>query len=434
VEPLTILLLVSTAVCAIAAVLGWMRAATRDAEARAASQARDTAVARLAGLEQDESRLRNTFEALAGRALQAQSEQFLTLAEQRLSTQQARADASIQKERREVDALVKPIGEALAKTREELAKIEKAREGAYHALSQQVRGFQEASVELRTQAARLTDALRRPNVRGRYGEIQLQRVVELAGMRDWCDFSTQAASKNGAGEAHRPDLIVRLPNGRVLAVDAKCSIDGYLDALEAPDAAVRDAAMLRYATNVVDQVLKLGARNYWADFDASPELVVMFVPGDQFIDAALQARPDLVEIAAQKNIVLASPATLIGLLRAVALGWREQKVSDNAAELIKLGKELHERSAKVLEFAGKVGENLRRSVDAYNEFASSVDKRLMPTLRKFEEHDARSAKTLVELEQLERVPVRIESAADEIVPVVRITAGERRDAPAQLGE
>jgi DNA recombination protein RmuC len=229
----------------------------------------------------------------------------------------------------------------------------------------------------------------------------------------------------------------------VLAVDAKCSIDGYLDALEAHDPGVRDAALARFASNVVDQVTRLSQRQYWADFEQSPELVVMFVPGDQFIDAALQQRPELVELAAQKNIVLASPATLIGLLRAVALGWRERNVSESAAELLKHGQQLHERSAKALEYATKVGEHLRRTVDAYNDFATSVDARLMPSLRRMEELGAKSAKALETPAQLEHVPKRIESTPEvEVVPAPRRETEERaaaardagaRDDSAQLG-
>ncbi|TAJ19309.1 MAG: DNA recombination protein RmuC [Planctomycetota bacterium] len=417
-EPLTYVFAALAAAACVAAVIGWRRAARVEARARDAEHGRQLAEARLSDSEQGERKMRDSFDALAARALQAQGEQFLALAEQRLGAQQARADASIEKSRREVDALVKPIGDALAKTHDELAKLEKARDGAYQGLTRQVTDFQQ-------QASKLADALRRPNVRGRYGEIQLQRVVELAGMRDWCDFSMQSNSRSTDGQLHRPDLIVKLPNGRLLAVDAKCSLDGYLDAFEAQDPAVRDAALARFAMNVVEQVTRLSSRQYWADFEQSPELVVMFVPGDQFIDAALQAKPELVELAAQKNIVLASPATLIGLLRAVALGWRERNVSESAAELLKHGKLLHERSAKVLEYAARVGENLGRTVAAYNDFATSVDARLMPSLRRFEELGAKSAKALEAAEQLERVPKRIESIEAELVPAPRRESEDR---------
>ncbi|MBM3975531.1 MAG: DNA recombination protein RmuC [Planctomycetes bacterium] len=425
VEPLSIALLVVAAVACLAAYLGWRRAMLAAAEVRDERGRRELAEARLSDSERGEQRSREAFEALAARALHAQGEQFLALAEQRLNAQQVRAEASIRKERDDVDALVKPIGEALAKTREELSRLEKAREGAYQGLTRQVADFQ-------MQATKLADALRRPNVRGRYGEVQLQRVVELAGMRDWCDFSTQANTRSSEGQLLKPDLVVKLPNGRLLAVDAKCSLDGYLDALEAPDPAARDAAFARFAENVVEQVTRLSSRQYWANFPQSPELVVMFVPGDQFIDAALQYKPELVDIAAQKNIVLASPATLIGLLRAVALGWRERTVSDSAAELLKYGQQLHERSAKVLEYASKVGEHLRRSVDSYNEFATSIDARLMPTLRRFEELGAKSAKALANVEQVELLPKRIESASDELTPAPR-RVSEGRDEPAELG-
>ncbi len=246
-------------------------------------------------------------------------------------------------------------------------------------------------------------------MRGRYGEIQLQRVVELAGMKSYCDFSAQASVRGADGGLKRPDLVVRLPNDRVVAIDAKTSFDSYMAALDAPAAEERERHLDRYAMHVVEQVKRLADKRYWSDFDESPEFVVLFIPGDQLVDAALERRPDLIELAAQKNVVLASPATLIGLLRAVHIGWREKNLSESAEELFQLGKELHERAGVVLEKATRVGESLETARKSYNQFVGSVQGRLLPTLRKFEERDARSTRDLLVPRPLEGETRRLDA-------------------------
>src|SRR6185503_18331786 len=220
-------------------------------------------------------------------------------------------------------------------------------------------------------------------------------------MKNYCDFTSQASRRDEEGKLSRPDLIVRLPNGRVVAIDAKMNVDAYLDALDAKTPEEAEEHLERYAENVMLQAQKLARKAYWTSFDASPEFVVMFIPGDQLVDAALERRPELIEYAAERNVVIASPSTLIGLLRAVHVGWREKNLSDSAAELFELGRELHHRAAIVLEHAAIVGESIERARKSYNDFVGSIHSRLVPTLRRFEERDARSAKDLPALRPIE---------------------------------
>lgn len=357
----------------------------------------------------DDTRMRESFRALASETLKAESAQFLQLAEQKFAARDASAAADLEQRRVVVDRLVQPIGEALKKTQEELRRIEDARNAAYVGLRTQVESMQRANGELANQTQRLAQALSKPNVRGRYGEIQLQRVAEIAGMQNYCDFATQASVRDAAGRLLKPDMVVRLPNERVIAVDAKANLDGYLAALEAASPEHAEPHLERYAKHVADQVQALGRKGYWAQFDA-PEFTVMFVPGDAFLDAALQRRPDLIELAARANVVLASPSTLIGLLRAVHLGWREKRFTEDAQKLQALGRELVERFGVALSHADRMGLSLRRAVDDYNHFVGSVDVRVLPTLRKFEESGAGAKEPVKELKPVESATRRLAAA------------------------
>lgn len=359
----------------------------------------------------DEQRLKDSFRTLASDALQRESAQFLQLAEQKFAVREAKAVAELEKRRVVVDQLVQPIGEALKKTQEELRRLELAREGAYAGLREQVQVMQRANVELNGQTQRLAQALSKPNVRGRYGEIQLQRVAELAGMQNYCDFTTQESVRDGDGRLLKPDMVVRLPNERVIAVDAKTNIEAYLAALDVKRPEEAEPHLERFARHVAEQVIALGKKGYWSQFDA-PEFTVMFIPGDPFLDAALERRPDLIELAARSNVVLASPSTLIGLLRAVHLGWRERRFSEDAHKLQELGQQLLERFGVALTHVDRVGTSLRRAVDDYNGFVASVDTRVMPTLRKFEESGARAKEPIKELKPVEGV-LRARAGAPE---------------------
>lgn len=314
-----------------------------------------------------DQKFERTFKALAGDALKSSSEQFLQLAEQKLGAKHAA-----------MDELVKPIAETLKRTDAKLAVIESAGQS------------------LKDETGKLVRALREPHVRGRYGEIQLRRVAELAGMSALCDFAEQDQTRGPDGTALRPDMVVRLPNQRVIVVDAKTNIQGYLDAMSAatPDEAERH--LDRFARHVSEQATSLSRKKYWSQYDGSPEFVVMFIPGDQFVDAALQRQPELLDKAAEQGVILASPATLIGLLRAVAVGYREQQLAKAAEELRELGKQLHERVATAMQHAAKLGKSINSAAEAYNDFVASYEKRVEPTLRKFESSGVKSAKELPE--------------------------------------
>ncbi|TVS08858.1 MAG: DNA recombination protein RmuC, partial [Phycisphaerales bacterium] len=280
-------------------------------------------------------------------------------------------------------------------------------------LSEQIKVFAGHSEQLRSETGKLARALSRPEVRGRYGEIQLRRVAELAGMVAYCDFAEQTSVRDTEGRLKRPDMVVKLPNECVIAVDAKCNIDPYVRAVDTSDEQEREQLLERFAHGIAEQAKKLAAKSYWSDYEGGAEFVVMFVPGDQFLDAALARRSDLLEIAAQQGVILASPATLIGLLRAVAVGWAEQRLAEEARELRKLGSELHERASVALDHAAKLGQTIDRAVRQYNQFMGSVDSRLMPTLRKFEEAGAASGKSLPDPAEIEVRPKLLNHANAE---------------------
>lgn len=344
-------------------------------------------------LAKNEERLKEAFGAISAQALREGRAEFL-----------AQARPVFEAARKEQSELVRPIGEVLAATREKLESIERARAESFAALHERMELVTQAGRGLREETNRLTRALSRPEVRGQYGEIQLRRVAELAGMTSYCDFSEQTTVRDGDGNMLRPDMVVRLPNERVIAVDAKTNTYAYIEAVNAADDAEREGHLERFARHVMEQAKKLSDKRYWSQFDGSPEFVVMFVPGDHFIDAALSRRPELIDYAAQHGVILASPSTLIGLLRAVAVGWREEKLAAEARGLWELGKELHERAATAFEHAGKLGDSIRQSVERYNRLVGSIDSRLMPTLKKFEDAGAGSAKGLAELERVDAVP------------------------------
>jgi len=341
-------------------------------------------------LSKNEARLKEAFGALSAQALKDGRAEFL-----------AQAKPVFEAARKEQSDLVKPIGEVLAATREKLESIEKARAESFAALHERMELVTQAGRGLREETNKLTRALSRPEIRGQYGEIQLRRVAELAGMTSYCDFTEQTSVRDSEGNMLRPDMVVNLPNQRVIAVDAKTNTYAYIEAVNAADDAEREQHLERFARHVQEQAKKLSDKKYWSQFDGSPEFVVMFVPGDHFIDAALSRRPELIDYAAQNGVILASPSTLIGLLRAVAVGWRESKLAEEAKSLWELGKELHERAAVAFEHAGKLGDSIRQSVERYNRLVGSIDSRLMPTLKKFEDAGAGSAKSLAEVKQVE---------------------------------
>lgn len=351
------------------------------------------------------------FKRLAGDVLAQTVKEFQDRATQQFNGQREHLALELEQRRKNIDELLSPIRELLTKTDTNLARIEQERTASFASLVEQIRGTQESSAKLKDETSKLVAALRKPQVRGRYGEVQLRRVVEIAGLRNYCDFSEQDSRRNDAGDLQRPDMTIRLPSERTIVIDAKTNIDAYLDALEAASPEAAEHAMERFAEHVRKQIEALSAKAYWEQFDRTPEFVVMFVPGDQFIDGALSRRPELFELAAERRVILASPSTLIGLLRAVELGWREQRLAEEAEELRRLGRELHERASVAWEHAAKLGASLRQSAEHYNRFVASVDTRLTPTLKKFEDAGAKSAKEMQALPEVSVVPRSLESAS-----------------------
>tara|TARA_R110000868_G_scaffold119469_1_gene316364 strand:+ start:24226 stop:25614 length:1389 start_codon:yes stop_codon:yes gene_type:complete len=336
-------------------------------------------------LMKNEAQLKEAFEAIGSRTLKSNQEALTKLLSEQLGQAGKASQAELDQRKLAIEALVKPISETLGKTREQLTQLD-----------ERVKASGASSDSLKEETARLTRALSRPEIRGRYGEIQLRRVAELAGMTSYCDFTEQTSERDGDGNLLRPDMVVTLPNNRMIVVDAKANINAYIEAVNEPDEVLREAHMVRFARHTSEQVKKLSDKKYWALFERSPEFVVMFVPGDHFIDAALSRNPELLDVAAQHGVILASPSTLIGLLRAVAVGWREQALTEQAGALFELGKELHDRAATAFEHAGKLGDSIRQSVDRYNKLVGSIDTRMMPTLRRFEDAGAKSTKSLTE--------------------------------------
>ncbi|MFG0258023.1 MAG: DNA recombination protein RmuC [Phycisphaerales bacterium JB043] len=348
--------------------------------------------------ESQNTQMREAFEALSNKALDRALDQLQRFAKESLSTQSAQAKTELEQRKLAVEHLVKPIQESLSKTHTHLQELETRRQGAYGSLRQQVETMSQENTRLRTETSRLVAALAKPQVRGRYGEIQLQRIAEIAGMREYCDFDTQTTLDDDAGSRYRPDMIVRLPNERVVIVDAKTNTESYMRALQSDDPNDAERHLQEFARHVRDEAGRLAARGYTDVLRGrSPEFVVMFIPADQLVDAALEREHSLLEHAASKGVIIASPSTLIGLLRAVHVGWGEKNLSDHAEELFELGRELHERASVALEKAAELGLAIQRTGKKYDDFVGSVEARLLPTLRKFEDTKAKSSKTLPEL-------------------------------------
>jgi DNA recombination protein RmuC len=388
-----------------------------DAELAAARTEAQVAVARLkseqANHEQALKKVTETFDALAAKALEQSSKQFLQLASQKFQTEQKDAAAQLEQRKQAIEQLVKPVRETLDKYSESLGKMEAARVQAYGSLKEQLEGMLNDQRRLRQETANLVAALRRPEVRGRWGEMQLRRVAELAGMIPNCDFTEQTSVTAGPDAARqRPDMVVKLPGGRTIVVDAKTPLDAFLSALEAIEDTQRETFFDQHAQQIETQVRRLAEKRYSDQFDRAPDFVVLFIPGESFLQAALQRRADLMESAFARGVVIATPATLIALLRAVALGWREQQIAENAQRISELGVELHERIATATGYIDAMGKNLEKTVKAYNSFVGSYESRVLSSARKFKDLGADSPKEL----PAESALPQIESAVREIKP------------------
>ncbi len=354
-------------------------------------------------IEESRKQLENSFSTLSQQALKLNNENFLALAKEKLSQFQIQAEANLEKKEKSIETLLQPIQSALKQTEEQIQSIEKDRKESFGSLSQHLKIINESQSDLRLETQNLVQALRRPEVRGQWGELTLKRIAELAGMVDHCDFYEQQQSDD-ADSRMRPDMVVRMPDKRELIIDAKTPLDAYLNASQTTDENARESALVRHARNVRERMRELSSKAYWNQFKNSPDFVVLFIPGEQFLSAALEQDPQLLEDALKNKVILATPTSIIALLRAVAFGWRQIAVAENAEKIRELGEDLYHRLATFAEHLHKLGKNLDSSVEQYNKAIGSLDRQVLSGARKFTELGIEKKKTIPELKIVENSP------------------------------
>jgi DNA recombination protein RmuC len=387
--------------------------ATLDEERRAGAD-------KMALLDQAEERLRDTFRALSAEVLKSNNESFLELARSSFAAHHETAKGELAQRQQAIESMLRPVRESLDRFGQSVGEIEKSRIGAYESLREQLRQLGEANDTLRQQTASLVNSLRSPVARGRWGEVQLRRVVEMTGMLSHCDFVEQA----GIGDSRlRPDMIVRLPGGKTVLVDAKAPLEAYLRAVDAVGDDDRRRLLGEHAGAVRGHMRRLGAKEYWAQSGATPDFVIMFLPGEAFFSAALQSDPELIEFGAAEKVVPATPTTLIALLRSVQYGWSQERIAANAQAVSELGRELYNRMNTLFDHVGGIGNGLEKAVRAYNEAVGSLERKVLPQARRFKELGVTAQG--VEIEPLQPVERAARTpAAPELLPPVRIVGGE----------
>ncbi|MCL4536339.1 MAG: DNA recombination protein RmuC [Nitrospirae bacterium] len=337
--------------------------------------------------------LTDTFKAHASAALKSSNEDFLKLASEHLGKILAETKGKLGEHREALDGTIKPLQDMLKRYEQQIKEIEESRHKSFGSLSEQLRSLSVMQEQLQKETSNLVTVLRRPKVSGSWGEIGLRRVAELAGMTAYCDFYEQESVSTDTGRL-RPDMVVRLPNGREIVVDAKAPVDAYLNAVSASSEEERKKAMSNYITQVRNHMNTLGSKAYWDQFKQSPEIVVMYLPGESFFSAALEHDHKLIEDGSAKKVILSTPTTFIALLKAIAYGWQQEQVAKSAQEISNLGKELYERFSIVLEHFSKTGLAIRKAVESYNEGVRSMESRLIPSVRKFKELGVSSPKEI----------------------------------------
>lgn len=402
-EPSTIVLAGLALVAGL--LIGWLAARPTAARLEAQlEQERAAHAAQRQTWQQAEDSFRDAFASLSAQALSRNSEAFLRLAETRLKQARVEAAADVDARKQAIEDLLGPMAKTLERVDAEVRDAERRRHKESGELLQRMALLDGNSRDLQAETRRLVDALKRPGVRGRWGELQLKRVVELAGMMEHCDF-TEQQTLGGAERRIRPDVIIRLPGGKTVIVDAKVPLDAYLRALEAPDDAARQALLLDHARQVRTHLSQLGAKNYFTEVAGSPEFVVMFLPGEMFFSAALEQDPTLIEFGVERKVIPASPTTLIALLRAVAYGWQQEAMEENARQISELGRNLYESIRTLAKHFGDLGGRLNSSVDAYNRAVGSLEGNVLVKARRFKELQvAPNAEDIDRLELVDRVP------------------------------
>ena len=424
-----IIFIVATAALLAGAVLGMLvghiRAAQRIAGLRVALTEAQTRLEasvladqdRVDLLEQSETRLRVAFDSIAGATLRSNSELFLRLAREALGRDQAVAQGALKEREAAIAQLIEPLRSALQRTEAQVQEIERERRDAFSTLRTQIESLAGGQVQLQKETRNLVTALRRPEVRGRWGEMTLRRLVELAGLSEHCDFTEQPQVLGDEGAALRPDLVVHMPEARDLVIDAKTPLEAFLSAIDAGTDEERQQALKRHAQQVEARVRDLASKSYWAQFAHSPEFAVLFLPGDQFLSAALAERPQLMEIALTQSVIIATPSTLIALLKTVAYGWRQSAVAHNAALIRDLGQELYRRLGTFGGHLGRMGQRLGGAVEAYNAAVGSLERQVMSQARRFTEVGVTADAPLPEIEQVTQLvrttgaPAVVESPA-----------------------
>ncbi|MEW5756708.1 MAG: DNA recombination protein RmuC [Pseudomonadota bacterium] len=350
---------------------------------------------------ENREQLAMTFKALSSEVLQNSSDSFLKLAQENFKQLQLQSQHELTQKEKSFEGMIKPIKETLEKTEAEIRRIESERKEAHGALSRHLENLMQAHQSLQGETRNLVQALRRPEVRGQWGEMTLKRLAELAGMVEHCDFYEQETTRSEEGSL-RPDMIIRMPGGREIVVDVKTPLDAYLSAVEAKDDETRNKHLQHHARKLRERIRELASKAYWTQFSSAPDFVVLFIPGEQFLNAALDIDRDLLEHSLQQKIILATPTSFVALLRAVAYGWRQESLAENAEHIRTIGEELYSRLQVFAEHLNRVGKSLESSVTHFNKAVGSFDSRILASARKFTEMGIQSKKEIEQIEQIEK--------------------------------